>query len=112
MFAAVASLLLDIPTRSEVAASGEITLRGAVLRVEGIKDKVLAAHRAGIREIVLPAKNERDVEEVPTEIREDVQIRYVNNADEALAWMLERPPNKNSRTVARPSEPPSGEMHP
>ena len=68
MFAAVASLLLDIPTRSEVAASGEITLRGAVLRVGGIKDKVLAAHRAGIREIVLPAKNERDVEEVPTEI--------------------------------------------
>jgi ATP-dependent Lon protease len=111
MFVAVASLLLDIPTRSEVAASGEITLRGAVLRVEGIKDKVLAAHRAGIREIVLPAKNERDVEEVPTEIREEIQIRYVHHADEALEWMLQRPPNKSSRGLARPSEPPS-EMHP
>jgi ATP-dependent Lon protease len=112
MFASVVSLLLDIPTRNEVAATGEITLRGSVLRVEGIKDKVLAAHRAGIREIVVPAKNERDVEEVPAEIREDIQIRYVNHADEALQWILQRPPNRNPRSVARPSEPPSGEMHP
>jgi ATP-dependent Lon protease len=112
MFASVASLLLDIPTRSEVAASGEMTLRGAVLPVEGIKDKVLAAHRAGIREIVLPAKNARDMEEVPAEIREDVVIRYVSHADEVLEWMLERPPNRNPRTLVRPSEPPSGEMHP
>src|SRR5262245_5924912 len=102
MFASVASLLLDIPTRAEVAASGEMTLRGAVLPVEGIKDKVLAAHRAGIREIVLPAKNARDMEEVPAEIREDVVIRYVSRADEVLEWMLERPPNRNPRTLVRP----------
>ena len=112
MFVSVASLLLDIPTRAEVAASGEMTLRGAVLPVEGIKDKVLAAHRAGIREIVLPAKNARDMEEVPAEIRDDVIIRYVSRADEVLEWMLERPPNRNPRTLVRPSEPPSGEMHP
>jgi ATP-dependent Lon protease len=111
MFAAVASLLLDVPTRSEVAATGEITLRGMVLPVGGIKDKILAAHRAGLREVVLPAKNERDVEEVPAEIREELQLRYVNHADEVLQWMLERPPNRNPRTVARPSEPPT-EAHP
>jgi ATP-dependent Lon protease len=111
MFAAVASLLLDVPTRSEVAATGEITLRGMVLPVGGIKDKILAAHRAGLREVVLPAKNERDVEEVPAEIREELQLRYVNHADEVLQWMLERPPNRNPRTLARPSEPPT-EAHP
>ena len=105
MFAAVASLLLDVPTRPEVAAVGEITLRGSVLAVYGIKDKILAAHRAGIREIVLPKKNEADVDEVPLEIRQDVELRYVTNADEVLAWMLQRPPNKSSRSVARPSEP-------
>jgi ATP-dependent Lon protease len=112
MFAAVASLLLDVPTRAEVAAVGEITLRGSVLPVEGIKDKILAAHRAGIREVVLPAKNERDIEEVPKEILEDIQLRFVNRADEVLRWMLERPPTENPRTLTRPSEPPTGEMHP
>jgi len=103
---------LPIEQRAEVAAVGEITLRGSVLPVEGIKDKILAAHRAGIREVVLPAKNERDVEEIPKEILEDIQLRYVNRADEVLRWMLERPPTENPRTLTRPSEPPTGEMHP
>jgi ATP-dependent Lon protease len=107
MFAAVASLLLDVPTRPEVAAVGEITLRGSVLAVYGIKDKILAAHRAGIREIVLPKKNEADVDEVPLEIRQDVELRYVSTADEVLEWMLQRPPNKSSRVIL-PSEPPGG----
>jgi ATP-dependent Lon protease len=113
MFASVASLLLGIPTRPEVAATGEITLRGSVLPVGVLKDKVLAAHRAGIKEIVLPEKNAADLEEVPKEILEDVIVRLVKNVDEVLHWMLERPPpNRNSTTPARPSGPPSGEMHP
>jgi ATP-dependent Lon protease len=112
MFAAVASLLLGIPTRSDVAAAGEITLRGTVLPVGGVKDKILAAHRAGLREIVLPVKNESDIEDVPDEILGEMVLRLVRHADEVLQWMLERPPpNKNSRTLARTSEPPS-EMHP
>jgi ATP-dependent Lon protease len=111
MFAAVASLLLGIPTRSVVAAAGEVTLRGAVLPVEGIKDEVLAAHRAGILELVLPAKNERDLEDVPPLILQEIQIHLVRHVDEVLAWMLERPPpNPSSRVLPRPSEPPGGEM--
>ncbi len=111
MFASVASLLLEIPTRAEVAAMGELTLRGNVLAVSNVKDKVLAAHRAGLREIVLPAKNERDVDEVPAEVRDELALRYVSHADEVLQWILERPPNRSPRTVSRPSDPPSGEMH-
>ncbi|HEX4475028.1 MAG TPA: endopeptidase La [Polyangiaceae bacterium] len=111
MFVAVASLLLGIPTRPDVAAAGEITLRGSVLGVGSVKDKVLAAHRAGILEIVLPQKNEADLDDVPSEIRDEMQIRLVKHADEVLKWMLERPPpNLNSR-ITRPSEPPT-EMHP
>jgi ATP-dependent Lon protease len=112
MFAAVASLLLDIPTRPEVGATGEITLRGAVLPVDGIRNKVLAAHRAGLRELVLPAKNAPDVEDVPAEILAEVELRFVNRADEVLEWMLERPPNRNPRTPAHPSDAPGGEMRP
>ncbi|HVU00517.1 MAG TPA: endopeptidase La [Polyangiaceae bacterium] len=110
MFAAVASLLIGIPTRASVAAAGEITLRGAVLPLESVKDEVLAAHRAGITELVLPEKNERDLEDVPKEILGDVTIHLVKHVDDVLKWMLEELPP--SSRLARPSEPPSGEMRP
>src|ERR1043165_6917424 len=113
MFAAVASLLLGIPTRPEVAATGEITLRGSVLPVGVLKDKVLAAHRAGITEIVLPEKNAADLEEIPREILDDIVVRLVKNVDEVPHWMLgPPPPNRTSTPPARTSGPPSGEMHP
>ena len=109
MFASVASLLLDIPTRSEVAATGEITLRGTVLPVSGVKDKILAAHRAGLKEIVLTAKNERDTVVVAKVVLVFIELRFVNHADEVLQWMLETP----ARTEARgPLPRPSEEMHP
>jgi ATP-dependent Lon protease len=69
--------------------TGEITLRGKVLPVGGIKEKVLAAHRAGIRTVVLPRDNERDLEDVPSELRRDLDVVLVEVAEEVLARALE-----------------------
>jgi len=91
MFTAVASLLLNCPVRHDVAMTGEISLRGAVLPVGGIKEKVLAAHRAGIRTILIPERNRRDVEEVPQEIRDDLDFRFIRKVDEVLPIVLEAP---------------------
>jgi ATP-dependent Lon protease len=81
---ALASLATRRPVRSDVAMTGEITLRGKVLPVGGIKEKVLAAHRAGIREVILPRRNERDVEDVPEELRRQLSFAFVDDADEVL----------------------------
>jgi ATP-dependent Lon protease len=85
---ALASLVSGRPVRGDVAMTGEITLRGRVLPVGGIKEKVLAAHRAGLRVVILPHRNERDVEDVPTEIRRDVQFVFVQDAAEVLRHAL------------------------
>jgi ATP-dependent Lon protease len=68
--------------------TGEITLRGKVLPVGGIKEKVLAAHRAGIRAVILPRRNERDVEDVPEELRKQMRFVFVDDADEVLQHAL------------------------
>merc|ERR1719390_38546 len=84
---ALASLLLGRPVRSDTAVTGEITLRGHVLPVGGIKDKVLAAHRAGLRHVLLPEANRKHVkEELSASITEDMDIRFVKHIDEALDW--------------------------
>ena len=70
--AALASLATRRPVRSDLAMTGEITLRGKVLPVGGIKEKVLAAHRAGIRTLILPRRNERDIEDVPEDLRRKI----------------------------------------
>jgi ATP-dependent Lon protease len=88
MFVAVTTLLLAVPARSDVAVTGELTLRGNILPVSGIKDQVLAAHRAGIREIVIPKKNERDLEDVPDEVKADLRIHLVSRLDEVLPLVL------------------------
>jgi ATP-dependent Lon protease len=85
---ALASLASGRPVRGDVAMTGEITLRGKVLPVGGIKEKVLAAHRAGLRSVILPHRNERDVEDVPTEVRRDVQFVFVEDAAEVLRHAL------------------------
>jgi ATP-dependent Lon protease len=85
---ALASLSTRRPVRSDVAMTGEITLRGKVLPVGGIKEKVLAAHRAGIREVILPRRNERDVEDVPEDLRRQLTFVYVDDADEVLRHAL------------------------
>ena len=79
------SLLTGRPVASDLAMTGEITLRGRVLPVGGIKEKVLAAHRAGLKRIILPARNEKDLEEVPPEIRKELEIQPVSTLDEVLA---------------------------
>ena len=91
MFTAVASLLLRCPVKKEVAMTGEITLRGNVLPVGGIKEKLLAAHRAGIREVLIPARNEPDLEEVPKEVRAEMKVHLVKRVDEVLPLVLEAP---------------------
>jgi ATP-dependent Lon protease len=85
---ALASLASRRPVRNELAMTGEITLRGKVLPVGGIKEKVLAAHRAGIRSIILPRLNERDVEDVPEELRKQVRFIFVDDAEEVLRHAL------------------------
>ena len=75
MFVALASLLTGRPVRSDVAMTGEISLRGLVLPIGGVKEKVLAALRAGITTVMLPARNQRDLEDIPAEAREQLEVR-------------------------------------
>ncbi|MFO7564813.1 MAG: endopeptidase La, partial [Enhygromyxa sp.] len=89
LFAALVSLLTRRCVRADVAMTGEITLRGLVLPVGGIKEKLLAAHRAGIRRILLPERNEKDVVDVPEEIRSEIEIVYAKSVDDVLAAALE-----------------------
>jgi ATP-dependent Lon protease len=74
MTTALVSLLTNKPVRSDVAMTGEITLSGKVLPVGGIKDKVLAAHRLGVKTVILPSKNENDIEDIPEEVRNDLEF--------------------------------------
>jgi ATP-dependent Lon protease len=89
MVTALASLATRRPVRSDVAMTGEITLRGKVLPVGGIKEKTLAAHRLGIRTVILPRQNERDLEDVPAELRQEMEFVLVDTAEEVLARALE-----------------------
>ncbi|WP_438043527.1 endopeptidase La [Sorangium sp. So ce128] len=91
MFAAVASLLLGAPVRSDVAMTGEISLRGRVMPVGGVKEKLLAAHRAGIRHVLIPVKNRRDLEDVPQDVKEQIKITMVSSMEEILPLVLEPP---------------------
>ncbi len=88
MFTAVCSLLLDCPVRSDIAMTGEISLRGRVMPVTGVKEKLLAAHRAGIKQVIIPAKNRRDLDDVPRDILDEVQVTLVESMDEILPLAL------------------------
>ncbi len=89
MAVALASLLTARPVKSNVAMTGEITLRGKVLPVGGIKDKVLAAHRLGVNTVIIPKKNENDLEDLPDEVRSSLQFVLAETVDEVLAAALE-----------------------
>jgi ATP-dependent Lon protease len=88
MAAALVSLLTDRPVKSEVGMTGEITLRGQVLPVGGIKEKVLAAHRSGLRTVILPKRNEKDLEEIPQEIRQKMTFILADRVDQVLKAAL------------------------
>jgi ATP-dependent Lon protease len=91
MFVALTSLLTNKPIRNDVAMTGEITLRGLVLPVGGIKEKVLAGMRAGITTIILPKKNEKDLEEIPEHIRSQMNFKFIQRMDEAIELALKSP---------------------
>ncbi|MCS7280065.1 MAG: endopeptidase La [Desulfobacterota bacterium] len=88
MLVALVSLLSDRPVRNDVAMTGEITLRGLVLPVGGIKQKVLAAKRAGIKTVILPKLNEKDLEEVPENVKENMEFVFIEKMDEAIQVSL------------------------
>jgi ATP-dependent Lon protease len=92
MCTALVSVLTSIPVRADVAMTGEITLRGEVLRIGGLKEKLLAAHRGGIKTVVIPADNERDLKEIPDNIKADLTIRPVKWIDEVLQIALQHTP--------------------
>jgi ATP-dependent Lon protease len=92
MVVALASLAVGRPVRSDVAMTGEITLRGAVLPVGGIREKILAAHRAGIRRVLLPRRNEADLEDVPTELRGEIAFVLLDRVEQAVVEALEPSP--------------------
>jgi ATP-dependent Lon protease len=107
MFTAIASLFTQTPVRATVAMTGEITLRGLVLPIGGLKEKTLAAMRAGLEEVVIPKLNQKDLPDVPEEAKQALKFTLVENVDEVLAAALERkkPAERGRRpgTVRKPS---------
>jgi ATP-dependent Lon protease len=97
---AIASLLTDRPVVSDLAMTGEITLRGKVLPVGGIKEKVLAAARSGILRIILPARNEKDLEEIPKEVKERVEFIFVDNVEKVFELALG--PKRDASAIKKP----------
>lgn len=102
IFCSLLSLLMGKPVRNNVAMTGEITLRGLVLPVGGIKEKVLAAKRAGIKTILLPEKNRKDLGEVPERVRKGLTFKFINRMDEVTKWSLTR---RKKRATQGPSSP-------
>jgi ATP-dependent Lon protease len=104
LLSAIVSLLRGVPIRAGLAMTGEISLRGRVLPVGGIKEKILAAHRAGISTILIPALNEKDLKEVPDSVKDELTIHLIERMDEvlehafdhdALPTILNEPPMRN-----------------
>jgi ATP-dependent Lon protease len=89
MTTALASLLTGRPVRSTVGMTGEVTLQGRVLPIGGVKQKVLAAHRAGLKEVILPARNGPDLDDVPEAVREAVTFHLVDDVSQVLELALE-----------------------
>ena len=89
---ALISALTKIPVRADVAMTGEITLRGQVLAIGGLKEKLLAAHRGGIKTVIIPEENLRDLKDIPENIRQDLQIKAVKWIDEVLQIALQYAP--------------------
>jgi len=100
MCTAIISAFTGIPARADVAMTGEITLRGQVLPIGGLKEKLLAAHRGGIRTVIIPSENERDLKEIPDNIKGELEIRCVKWVDEVLEIALQHMPEPWSGTAA------------
>lgn len=107
----IISLLTEIPVSKKIAMSGEITLRGRVLPVGGIKEKLLAAHRERIKEAIIPLDNKPDLKDLPKKVKDDIKIHFVEHMDEVLEIALTRelPTKPKKRKIAVSSELPEGE---
>jgi ATP-dependent Lon protease len=92
MYTALVSLFTGVSVRPDVAMTGEITLRGNVLQIGGVKEKLLAAHRAGIKRVIIPDRNMKDLVDVPEEVKSEMEILSVKRMDEVLALALKDPP--------------------
>ena len=88
MVTSIISAITEIPVNKDVAMTGEITLRGLVLPIGGLKEKLLAAHRAGIKHVIIPRDNEKDLIDIPKKVREDIKITPVDTVDEVLKIAL------------------------
>jgi ATP-dependent Lon protease len=100
MCTALVSTLTQIPVRADVAMTGEITLRGEILPIGGLKEKLLAAHRGGIRTVLIPEENERDLTEIPKNIKEQLDIHPVRWVDEVLEIALQHMPETYGKNIA------------
>ncbi len=105
MASALVSLILGIPVRSDVGMTGEITLRGQVLPVGGIKEKVLAAHRSGLKTVILPARNQADLDDLPEEVRKEINFVFAETVDDVLKAALESFPRKRPRKRRKITKP-------
>jgi ATP-dependent Lon protease len=107
MATAISSALSKIPVRRDIAMTGEITLRGKVLPIGGLKEKLLAALRAGIKEAIIPKENEKDLADVPENIRGQMKVHFVENMDQVLKVALETPlpdfPEEGAQTIPAPA---------
>jgi ATP-dependent Lon protease len=106
MFVALASMLTSKPVRPDVAMTGEITLRGTVLPVGGIKEKVLAAHRAGIKRVIMPDRNQKDIVDVPPQARKEMEFFFVKRMDELLPLALTEMPDRLKSEFSMSGPPP------
>jgi ATP-dependent Lon protease len=100
MTTALASLLSGRPVRSDVAMTGEVSLTGRVLPIGGVKQKLLAAHRAGLTTVFLPQRNEPDLDDVPAEVLADVTVHLVGDVRDIAAAALEQPGEQVSHAAA------------
>jgi ATP-dependent Lon protease len=104
---AVVSALTKIPVRREIAMTGEITLRGRVLPIGGLKEKLLAAHRAGNQTVIIPRDNEKDLADVPANVQQQLNICFVDMMDEVLDLALERKLETEVKLETQPETPPA-----
>jgi len=102
-YTAIVSALTNIPVRADVAMTGEITLRGQVLPIGGLKEKLLAAHRGGIRVVLIPDENTKDLAEIPQNIKDSIEIRPVKWIDEVLQIALKHMPAPIATTTPEPA---------